>query len=185
MTLYKLLLPAFATLAIASTMPSGAIAQQRGSQTYRPDNTQATADMRSRIAAAIDRVQVTEQHGKLTRARSAELRRQLVQAQRQMATLSRRQGFVSAAELASYDRLIVGIDAEMGANAGGHSYGNDALPSAEVTAFQRVDARLRYRDARIEHDARGCAVYQGTASNGRVRREPLRGPNNRPICARR
>lgn len=185
MTLYKLLLPALATLAFASTVPTGAVAQQRGTQAYRPSNAQARVDMRSRIAAAIDRVRVTEQHGKLTPTRSAELQRQLVQAQREMASLSRRQGFVSAAELAGYDRLIVGIDAEMGDNAGVRSYGNDALPSAEVTAFQRADARLHYRNARIEYDAQGCAGYQGTTSNGRVRREPLRGPNGRPICARR
>lgn len=65
------------------------------------------------------------------------------------------------------------------------SYGNDALPSAEVIAFQRTDARLRYRNARIEHDARGCAMYQGIAPNGQVRRTLLRNRAGQRICSRR
>ncbi len=64
------------------------------------------------------------------------------------------------------------------------SYGNDALPSAEVTAFLAMDARLKYRDARIERDPNGCAVYQGIAANGRTKREPLLDPTGKPICAR-
>lgn len=67
---------------------------------------------------------------------------------------------------------------------GPRSYGDDALPSAETTAFQQVDARLRYGGARIERDARNCAVYRGTAPDGTVRTEPLRDPAGQPICAR-
>lgn len=166
-------------------MPGLAEAQQRGSQTQRAENAQATANMRMRLDAAIERVRVTEQHGKISPARSAAVRRQLAQAQSQMERLRRQQGFVSAAELASYDRMVVAVDAELGAGASGHSYGNDALPSAEVVAFQRTDARLHYRNASIEYDAKNCAVYQGSAPNGQVRREPLRGTNGRQICARR
>lgn len=77
------------------------------------------------------------------------------------------------------------IDIELDRRGVERSYGNDALPSAEATAFQKVDARLRYRNARIEHDARGCSVYQGTARNGRVRSEALRSLDGRPICTRR
>ncbi len=185
MIFHKLLLPASALLAIAAAMPVAATAQVRGNQAYRPDNAQATKDMRSRLAAAIDRVRVTEEHGKLSAARSAALRRQLVQAQRGMTRFERQQGFVSAAELASYDRLVVGIDAELGQAAGSRSYGNDALPSAEVTAFQRVDKRLRYRNARIDYNDKGCAVYRGTARDGRVRQEALRDARGRALCPRR
>ena len=64
------------------------------------------------------------------------------------------------------------------------SYGNDALPSAEVLAFQRVDARLKYRNATIERDAANCAVYRGTASDGQVRSEPLTNEAGQPICVR-
>lgn len=62
-------------------------------------------------------------------------------------------------------------------------YGNDALPSAEVTAFQRLDARLKYRDARITYDARNCALYEGRRPGGRLRRHVLRDGRGRPICA--
>jgi hypothetical protein len=185
MRLKKLILPALVTFSLASAMPGSAEAQQRGNQAQRGQNEQATADMRMRIDAAIERVRVTEQHGKISPARSAAVRRQLAQVQGQMERLRRRQGFVSAAELASYDRMLVAVDAELGAGASGHSYGNDALPSAEVIAFQRIDARLRYRNPSIEYDAKNCAVYQGKAPSGQVRREPLRGANGRQICVRR
>ncbi len=65
------------------------------------------------------------------------------------------------------------------------AYGNDALPSAEVTAFQKMDARLKYSNARIERDANGCAVYQGSTSDGQVRRETLRDASGQPICSPR
>ena len=38
------------------------------------------------------------------------------------------------------------------------SFGNDGLPSAEVIAFQEVDKRLGYRNARIEFDAKDCVL---------------------------
>ncbi|MEH3036145.1 MAG: hypothetical protein PGN23_06580 [Sphingomonas adhaesiva] len=66
-----------------------------------------------------------------------------------------------------------------------HPYGNDALPSAEVTAFQAAEARFRYRDARIERDANGCAVYRGTTPAGQVKREPLLDPAGKPVCSPR
>lgn len=179
------LLSALAVLASAPTLTAPATAQQPAVRPYRPNNAQATADMRSRLAAAIDRVRVMQQHGKLTPARSAALQRQIARAQSDMAQLKRRQGFVSAAQLATYGRLVEGVDAELSASANGRSYGNDALPSAEVTAFQKVDARLHYRDARIDYDAKECAVYQGVGPDGRVHREPLMDASRRPICTRR
>ncbi|MEH3046179.1 hypothetical protein [Sphingomonas adhaesiva] len=185
MPLRQIVLPVFAILAVAGGLPTSAAAQYRGNQAYRPSNAQSTKDMRSRLSAAIDRVRVTQEHGRLSPARSDALRRQLVQAQREMERFERQQGFVSAAELASYDRLVVGIDAELGSVSGVRSYGNDALPSAEVVAFQQADKRLNYRNARIEYDAKGCALYQGTARNGRERKEMLRDSRGRPICSRR
>lgn len=69
------------------------------------------------------------------------------------------------------------------ARAGSVGYGRDALPSAEVEAFQRLDARLKYRDARIGYDARNCAVYEGR-TRGRIHRRALRDARGRPICTR-
>jgi len=67
----------------------------------------------------------------------------------------------------------------------GHPMGNDALPSAEVIAFQQADARLKYGNARIEYDDNRCAVYQGTGPDGQMKREPLLDGAGKPICARR
>ena len=63
-------------------------------------------------------------------------------------------------------------------------YGNDGLPSAEVVAFQQMDGRLKYGNARIEHDENRCAVYQGTAPDGQVKREALLDGAGKPICTR-
>lgn len=160
------------------------MAQQRGTPAQQAQNARAAADMRSRMQAADERIVATQRRGKITAARSAQLRRQVAQTRQSMMRLTREQGFVSAAELASYDRTLRAIDSELSNNATTHSYGNDALPSAEVIAFQRADARLHYRNARIEHDGRGCAVYQGTAPNGQVKRVPLLDASNRPLCVK-
>ena len=48
------------------------------------------------------------------------------------------------------------------------SYGNDALLSPEVIAFQQVDARLGYSSATIEYDRNSCAIYRAIAPDGQV-----------------
>lgn len=65
------------------------------------------------------------------------------------------------------------------------SYGDDALPSAEVLAFQGADLRYKYRNARIARDGQNCAVYQGVAPNGQVMSHPLVGADGQRLCARR
>jgi hypothetical protein len=62
------------------------------------------------------------------------------------------------------------------------SYGNDALPSAEVIAFEKVDKRLKYPNAHIEYDENMCANYQAILKNGTLYRQPLLGENNQPLC---
>lgn len=59
---------------------------------------------------------------------------------------------------------------------------DENLSSAELAAFERSDARLKYAEAQIAYNASGCAVYRGIASNGLPRRELLRDAFNRPIC---
>jgi hypothetical protein len=61
-------------------------------------------------------------------------------------------------------------------------FGDETFSSAEMTGFEKADARFRYADAHIGYDESGCARYQGVASNGRVRSELLRDEANRPIC---
>ncbi len=65
------------------------------------------------------------------------------------------------------------------------SYGNDGLPSAEVTAFQAMHARLNYADARIGHDAQNCATYEGRTADGRAASQPLVDAAGNRICYRR
>ncbi len=65
-----------------------------------------------------------------------------------------------------------------------HPMGNDALPSAQVIAFQKADTRLGWRGAHVEWDERTCAVYRGFAPDGVERQEPLLDEGGRPICAK-
>jgi len=181
-----MLLPAIALSVSAMTIvPSSAVAHARNTQAARAQNIRATDTLKARIPLAQDRIVAGRRSGKLTRTRAGQLNGQVSQLQASMTRLNRKQGFVSAAELASYNRTLGAIDAELDRRGVERSYGNDALPSAEMIAFQKVDARLRYRDARFEYDAEECAVYQGKAPNGQIRRERLLSESGRPFCTRR
>lgn len=115
----KAFLSTFAFLGVLATFPTGVAAQQHRGQMYHPSsNAQATSDMRSRLAAAAERVRVAEQHHKLSHSRSIVLQRQVKQAQAEMTRFAKKQGFVSAGELASYGRLVKSIDVELSANSG-------------------------------------------------------------------
>ncbi len=179
-------LPAIALSAGAMTIVStAAVAQAQDMQAARARNVRATDTLKARIPLARDRIATGRRSGKVTRARAGQLDGQVSQVQASMTRLSRRQGFVSDAELASYNRTLDAIDVELDRRGVDRSYGNDALPSAEMIAFQKVDARLRYRDARFEYDAEQCALYQGKAPDGRIRRERLLSESGRPFCTRR
>ncbi|QWM99324.1 hypothetical protein DGN21_08300 [Xanthomonas sp. MLO165] len=53
------------------------------------------------------------------------------QTQASMDRLSRQQGFVSAGELASYNRTLSAIDVELDRHGAARSYGNDALVASD------------------------------------------------------
>ncbi len=180
---FVILVPALAL--IGAAVPTDVAAQQRGTRAQQADNARQTADLRARFDLTDDRVASGERRKAITPARAAELHRQITRTRQRMTALSRRQGFVSAAELASYSRMLDVVDRELDRHGVERSYGNDALPSAEMIAFQRVDARLHYRDARFEYDADNCALYQGRARDGRIRRERLLSPEGQPFCTRR
>lgn len=182
----NMILPAIALSVGAMTIGSTpSVAQAQSRQVARAENTRATNALKARIPLAQDRIAAGQRSGKVTRARAGQLTGQVSQLQASMTRLNRQQGFVSAAELASYNRTLDAIDTELDRRGVERSYGNDALPSAEMIAFRKVDARLRYRDARLEYDAKECAVYQGKAPNGQIRRERLLSEAGRPFCARR
>jgi hypothetical protein len=180
----KTLVPAMVALAAVVLVPQAASAQLRGTPAQQASNARDAAALRARLTEVDARIGVAQGSRAVTHTRASQLRRQLAQTRRSMTNLSRRQGFVSAAESASYTRTLDRITAELDRRGAPRSYGNDVLPSAEMTAFHQTDARLRYRDARIEYDDRNCAVYQGKTRDGRVRREPLLGAG-KPICVRR
>lgn len=179
-------LPAIALSVSALTIVStAAVAQAQDMRSAPAENARATDTLKARVPLAQDRIAEGRRSGKLTRPRAEHLKRQVSQLQTSMTRLNRTQGFVSAAELASYNRTFDAVDVELDRRGVARSYGNDALPSTEMIAFQKVDARLRYRDARFEYDAQNCAVYQGKARDGRILRERLLSEAGRPFCNRR
>ena len=182
----NVILPAIALSVGAMTIVStAAVAQGQDRLAARTENTRATNTLTARIPLAQARIAAGQHSGKVTRTRAEQLEGQVSQLQTSMTRLNRKQGFVSAAELASYIRTLDAIDTELDRRGVERSYGNDALPSAEMIAFRKVDARLRYRDARLEYDAKECAVYQGKAPNGQIRRERLVSKAGRPFCTHR
>lgn len=181
----NIILPAIAlsVSAIAIVSPP-ANAQNQNREAARAENTRATDTLKARISLIQDRIAAGQRSGKVARTPAGQLNNQVSQVQASMTRLSRKQGFVSAAELASYNRTLDVIDTKLDRDGVERSYGNDALPSAEMIAFRKVDARLHYRDARLEYDAKECAVYQGKAPNGQIRRERLLSKAGRPFCTR-
>jgi len=109
-------------------MPGTAVAQQKGNQAQRAENMQATTALRSRLEATQVRIEKAQSTRKITRARTTALNRQVMQTRQSMARLSKQQGFVSAAELASYSRTLGTIDTELDRRGVARSYGNDMLP---------------------------------------------------------
>lgn len=102
----------FALAAAITTvgLPGHAIAQSQGTQAQRSANLRATADLRARLGATEQRIAEGQRSGAITRARAAALRQQVAQTRASMTRLNRQQGFVSAAELASYNRTLGTID---------------------------------------------------------------------------
>ncbi len=65
--------------------------------------------------------------GKVSRTRATRLNRQVAQVQTSMTRLNKQQGFVSAAELASYNRSLGEVDVALDGYGVPRGYGNDGL----------------------------------------------------------
>lgn len=104
------LLALAAALTTTVALPGYAVAQSQETQAQRSENLRATADLRARLGATEQRIAEGQRSGAITRARAAALRRQIAQTRASMTRLNRQQGFVSAAELASYNRTLGAID---------------------------------------------------------------------------
>jgi len=118
-------------LAVVTTPTVAVSAQQHGTKAQRASNIHAPADLRARIGTTGERITEAQRGGAITSARAATLRRQVGQTQASMNSLSRQQGFVSAAELASYNRTLGAIDVELDRRGVARSYGNDGLVASD------------------------------------------------------
>ncbi|KAB0523737.1 hypothetical protein FHR59_001705 [Xanthomonas arboricola] len=118
-------------LAVVTTSTAAVAAQQYGTQPQRESNDRATADLRTRIGATGERIEEALRGGAITSVRATTLQRQVEQTQASMDRLSRQQGFVSAGELASYNRTLSAIDVELDRHGAARSYGNDALVASD------------------------------------------------------
>ncbi len=129
MNLMKLPFAFAAVGAMGLMTPSIAVAQHGATHTERAENTRATKALGARITATEARVRTAQSTGKITRARATTLQRQIAQSRRSMTQLGKQQGFVSAAELASYNRTLGTIDTELDGRGVARSFGNDMLPA--------------------------------------------------------
>lgn len=105
-------------------------AVQNGTRAQRATNERATTNLEARIDATEERIAEGRRGGAITRARAVVLSRQVAQTKSSMTRLSRQQGFVSAAELASYNRTLGQIDVELDGRGVARSYGKDMPLSA-------------------------------------------------------
>ncbi|MDN4634357.1 hypothetical protein QCD71_22830 [Sphingomonas sp. PsM26] len=110
-----------------TTIPPAATAQAQGVQTARAENSRKTDALKTRIVTVQARVAEGRRSGKVTRTRAARLTRQVSLLQESMTHLKRKQGFVSAAELASYNGTLGEVDVALDSYGVPRSYGNDGL----------------------------------------------------------
>ena len=111
------------TAAITTT----AAAQVHGVQAAREHEGHEADALKTRIATVQARIAEGRRSGKVSRVRASRLDRQVAQVRSSMTSLNRKQGFVSAAELATYNRTLGGVDVALDGYGVPRGYGNDAL----------------------------------------------------------
>jgi len=130
-------LSCLALLAATAVVPVCADAQTQGTQAQRAANAQAAASVLKRFDAADARIAEGRRAGAITRGQATVLSRQLAQARRSLTSSSRRQGFVSAGELASYDRTIATVSTDLDRRGVVREYGSDGLVANNVPEVQK------------------------------------------------
>ncbi len=122
-----------ATITAIAGVPATAGGQQRReAEVERSQNVRATTTLRSRITATEKRIAAARRSRAITPTRATALRRQIAGIHASLSHLSRQQGFVSAAELASYNRALGVIDGVLDDRGVPRSYGNDMLIGSNV-----------------------------------------------------
>lgn len=110
-----------------AAVPATAIAQTHSIQAAHARNGQAADALKARIATVQTRVAEGRRSGKVSRAQASRLERQVTQVRTSMTRLNRKQGFVSAAELATYNRTLGQVDVALDGHGVPRGYGSDGL----------------------------------------------------------
>lgn len=110
-----------------ATVSTAAAAQAHGVQAARAHNGHEADALKTRIATVQARIAEGRRSGKVSRVRASRLDRQVVQVRMGMTRLNREQGFVSAAELATYNRTLGRVDVALDSYGVPRGYGNDGL----------------------------------------------------------
>lgn len=105
---------AIVTLSVAA-VPVAASAQSsyQGTRADRADNADERADLNDRMDDLDERIGGAQANRDITRTRASALRRKLSMTRQSYRRVTRAQGFVSAAESATYNRTLDSIDAEL------------------------------------------------------------------------
>lgn len=105
---------AIVTLSVAA-IPVAASAQSsyHGTRADRADNADERADLTDRMDDLDERIGAAQADRSITRTRASTLRRKLSVTRQSYRRATRAQGFVSAAESATYNRTLDSIDAQL------------------------------------------------------------------------
>ncbi len=98
----------------------------------RQEHEQAITDLRNRFARTDARIETARRSRAITPARASALHRQVAKTRASMAALTRRQGFVSRAELVTYQNTLGTIDIELDRRGVNRSYGDDGIPTTRT-----------------------------------------------------
>jgi len=122
---------AFSALVLSAgamaAIPTAAAAQAHGAQAARARNGHEVDALTTRITTVQARIAEGRRSGKVSRVRASRLDRQVAQVRTSMTGLNRKQGFVSAAQQATYNRTLGGVDVALDGYGVPRGYGNDAL----------------------------------------------------------
>lgn len=121
------------TISEVVSVPIAAAAQVQDMHAARTENGRERDALRTRVKTVQARVAEGRRSDKVTRTQAGRLNRQLSQLKASMTKLNRKQGFVSAAELASYNRALGEMDVALDGYGVPRGYGKDGLMTTNGT----------------------------------------------------
>lgn len=115
------------SMAATATVSTAATAQAHGVQAARAHSGHEADALKTRVATVQARIAEGRRGGKVSRVQASRLDRQVAQVRTNMTRMNSRQGFISAAELATYNRSLGGVDVALDGYGVPRGYGNDGL----------------------------------------------------------